>query len=403
MKITNVRSVLLEGFLEHEGELWEERLVVPLDLYPDYRAMGPERMGIGTTKLSDGRYLVQCIFVFVDSDEGVSGFAGPIDETQAFFVDRLIKPVLLGEDPRAHEWIWDRLYRTAVAHGRKGTPMLALSVVDCALWDLKGKLADAPVYRLLGGPTRDAIPAYGSALGYSLEPELVRKRAQEIVRQGYRSTKWFFRHGPGSGREGMAKNVELVRTLREAVGDDVDLMFDCWMSWDVPYALAMAERIAEYRPRWIEEPVLADRIDSYAAIRRAISIPVAGGEHEYTRWGLKMLMDAEAADVLQPDVLWAGGFTEMVKICALASTYNVQVIPHGHAVPPTLHLIASQPANVCPLLEFLINHSRVHQFFFKQPLEPVNGMVALSEGSGMGVELDENKIHRQIELSWDIA
>jgi L-alanine-DL-glutamate epimerase-like enolase superfamily enzyme len=163
----------------------------------------------------------------------------------------------------------------------------------------------------------------------------------------------------------------------------------------------MAERIAEYHPRWIEEPVLADRIDSYAAIRRAISIPVAGGEHEYTRWGLKMLMDAEAADVLQPDVLWAGGFTEMVKICALASTYDVQVIPHGHAVPPTLHLIASQPANVCPLLEFLINHSRVHQFFFKQPLEPVNGMVALPEGPGMGVELDENKIHRKVELSWD--
>jgi L-alanine-DL-glutamate epimerase-like enolase superfamily enzyme len=400
MKITNVRSLLLETIFEYEGELWEERLLHPLDMYPDHRVKGPGKVDMFTPKVSDGRYLAQCIFVFIDSDEGVSGMAGVIDETQAFIIDRLFKKVLLGEDPRANERIWDRLYRTAVAHGRKGTPMQALSAIDCALWDLKGKLADSPVYRLLGGPTQDAIPAYGSALGYSLEPDLVRQRAQEIVRQGFDGTKWFFRHGPGSGREGMAKNIELARTLREAVGDDVDLMFDCWMSWDVPYTLAMAEKLTEFRPRWIEEPVLPDRIESYAAIRRAISIPVAGGEHEYTRWGLKMLMDAKAADVLQPDILWAGGITEMLKICALASTYDVQVIPH-HMVPATVHLIASQPANVCPKLEYLINHNRVFQSFYKQPIEPKNGMVTLPEGPGMGVELNESKIHRQRELTWD--
>jgi L-alanine-DL-glutamate epimerase-like enolase superfamily enzyme len=158
--------------------------------------------------------------------------------------------------------------------------------------------------------------------------------------------------------------------------------------------------LAEYRPRWIEEPALPDRIDSCAAIRRAIRIPVATGEHEYTRWGLKALMDAGAADVLQPDVLWAGGITEMLKICALASTYDVQVIPHAHTAPATLHLIASQPANVCPQLEFLARHTHAHQFFYKEPIEPRNGVVTLSERPGLGVEFDESKIQARRELTW---
>ena len=396
MKITDVRCIQLEGVLERDGDLWEERLVHPLDLYPERRAMQLEL----TPKLGEGRYRVQSEFVQVDTDEGVSGLAGPIDELQAFIIDRQLKSVVVGQDPAAHERIWDWMYRSIVAGGRKGTPMQALSAVDCAIWDLKGRVADLPVYRLLGGPLRDEVPAYASALGFSLEPQMVRKRAQDIVRDGYRATKWFFRHGPGSGREGMAKNVELVRTLREAVGDDVDIMFDCWQSWDVPYTLAMAERIAQYRPRWIEEPVLADRAESCAAIRRAIPFPVSTGEHEYTRWGLKMLMDLEAADVLQPDVMWAGGITEMMKICALASTYDVHIIPHAHTVPATVHLIASQPADVCPMLEFLMNHSPVHQFFFKEPIVPQNGVVALPKGPGLGVELDECKIQARRVLTW---
>ena len=112
----------------------------------------------------------------------------------------------------------------------------------------------------------------------------------------------------------MVKNAQLVSALRGAVGDDVDIMLDCWMSWDVPYTVAMAERLEDYEPRWLEEPVLPDKIESYAQIRRQVRVPISGGEHEYTRWGLKQLMDAEAVDVLQPDIYWAGGITEMLKI-----------------------------------------------------------------------------------------
>ena len=392
MKTTAIRLLQLEGVMEYEGEFWEERLIRPIDIYPEHRAQGAHY----SSRTADGHYPIQAIFLQMDTDEGVNGVAGPIGSDQASVIQRF-KSILLGEDPRAHERIWDKLYRNAV-HGRKGVVMQAISAMDCALWDLKGKWLDTPVYRLLGGPTRDKLPAYASALGYSLQPERVRERARDIVEEGYRATKWFFRHGPMDGPEGIAKNVELVRTLREAVGDDVDVMLDCWMSWDVPYTISMAERLEEHHPRWIEEPVLPDKIESCAQIRKAVRIPIATGEHEYTRWGIKALMDAQAADVLQPDTYWAGGLSEMVKICALASAYDLPVIPHGHSVPTNVHLIASQPPNVCPLVEYLIKWNQIHQFFLKYPVHPQGGFVSPSERPGMGLELDEAKIRSQREL-----
>lgn len=389
MKITALKLLQFSGTMQYEGIFWEERVMRPIDIYPEYRAQGSH----GAVR--DGEYKINAIFLQIETDEGVSGVGGPIGGDQASII-RGCSSLLIGEDPRAHERIWDKLYRNAV-HGRKGTTMMAISTIDCAIWDLKGKWADAPVYQLLGGPTREKIPAYASALGYSLESEKVRERASEIVKAGYKATKWFFRNGPMDGPEGIAKNVELVRTLRETVGDDVDLMFDCWMSWDIPYAIKMAKKIEKYNPRWIEEPVLPDKIGSCAAIRKAINIPVATGEHEYTRWGLKALMDAQAADVLQPDIYWAGGVSEVMKICAIASAYDLPVIPHGHSVPTTAHLIASQPANVCPILEYLIKWNEVHQFFLKYPVRPENGFVSVPDRPGMGLEFDEAKIESKSE------
>ena len=404
MEITDVRSFQLHGELERDEPLWEERIATPLDAYPEFRVRGPEEamprwMGLEPT---DGVIPVSAVFVEVESDDGAMGFAGPIDEEQAFLIDRMVRPMVLGEDPQAHERIWDRMYRGVEAHGRKGSPMQALSAVDCAIWDLHGKAVGQPVYRLLGGPLRNEVPAYASALGYSLEPARMAERAKAIVAEGYGATKWFFRYGPASGAEGMKRNVELVRTLREAVGDEVDIMLDCWRSWDARYAIRMAEQIAEYRPRWLEEPVFADQIDACAAVRRAVPFPISTGEHEYTRWGFKALLDAGAADVLQPDVLWAGGVTELMKICSLASTYEVEVVPHAHAAA-TVQVLAAQPASLCPMLEFLMNHSVVHQHFFEEPIEPEDGVVTLTEAPGLGVELDDDKIMERRVLAWPEA
>ncbi len=390
MKITDVTVVRLQGILESEGEFWEERLLRPLDIYPEHKAEGPNEM----LATGEGRYDITAYFVEIATDEGVSGRGGPLPFDQAFVIQTQLAPLLIGHDPLASERLWDRMYRAKV-HGRKGTEMMAISSVDCALWDLKGNWFNAPVCQLLGGPTRTEVPAYASALGYSLDPELVQERARQFVAEGFRATKWFFRDGPTDGKMGMERNLRLARTLRESVGPDVDIMLDCWMSWDVPYAVQMARRLEEYAPRWLEEPVLPDKIEQYAQIRREVNIPISGGEHEYTRWGLKQLMDAGACDVYQPDIYWCGGISETQKILALASTYDVPVIPHGHSTPASIHVIAAWPEPTTPMLEYLIKWNEVHQFFLKNPLKPVNGNVSVPTAPGIGMQLDDARIQQR--------
>ena len=396
MKIAELRLVEVGGTLEvADGPFWEERLIRPIDVYPEYRNEGPPHL----ESRGPGRYHLTSIFLELQADEGPIGIAGPIPVEQAFLIDTQLRRMVEGADPLANEALWDKLYRVAV-HGRKGVEMMAISAIDCAVWDLKGRWANAPVHRLLGGPTRSEIPAYASALGYSIQPERAAERARGFVEQGYTATKWFFRHGPADGSAGIQRNVALVRALRDAIGPEIELMLDCWMSWNVPYAVRMAERLEDYQPRWIEEPVLPDQIEGYAAIRRQTSIPIAGGEHEYTRWGIKLLLDAEAVDVLQPDIYWAGGITELQKICALASCYGVPVIPHGHSTPASAHLIASQPSSVCPLLEYLVKWNEINQFFLRAPLKPEGGVVRVPETPGLGMDLDEDKIEKRRELRW---
>ena len=299
MRISAVRLCEMVGELEFEGEFWEERLVMPLDVYQPYR--DEHRASHRAAKV--GKYEMRSVFLRIETDDGVYGIGGPATHEQAYIIATQMARYLVGQDPFAIELIWDTIYRAQI-HGRKGPSMMALSVVDCALWDLKGKALNQPVYRLLGGPTRETIPAYASALGYSVTPERAAERAAQLKQDGWKATKWFFRHGPGSGKAGIEKNVEMVRALRTALGSEIDLMLDAWNSWDLPYAIQVGKRIAQFEPRWVEEPTLPDKINVYAEIRRALNamgIPVSGGEHEYTRWGLKLYMDAGAVDVLQPD------------------------------------------------------------------------------------------------------
>jgi L-alanine-DL-glutamate epimerase-like enolase superfamily enzyme len=201
----------------------------------------------------------------------------------------------------------------------------------------------------------------------------------------------------------MEANEQLVAAAREGAGPGADIMTDAWMAWTVPYTLTMARRLERYRVRWIEEPVPPDQVAAYAELRRGSPIPIAGGEHEYTRWGIHRLLEAGAVDVLQPDVAWAGGITELLKICALASTYGIPVIPHGHSVPATIHLIAALPEAVTPLLEYLVKWNEVHQFFLRAPIRPVNGMVSVPETPGLGIELDDAKIEDRRELHWSLG
>jgi L-alanine-DL-glutamate epimerase-like enolase superfamily enzyme len=336
-------------------------------------------------------------YVRIDADDGPSGLFGPIFEETATLITHKLAPYLLGQDPLAGERLWDVLYRQD-RHSRKGYEMMAISAVDNALWDLRGKHLGLPVYRLLGGPTRERVPCYASMLGHSLEPERVRERARQMVAEGFAAQKWFFRYGPSDGLPGMEQNVALVRTVREAVGPTIELMFDCWMGWDVTYAVRLLERIAEYRPRWLEEPVPADRVNDFAAIRRATRVPIATGEHEYTRWGFLQLLQAEAIDVLQADPDWCGGISELVKICTLASAYGKPVIPHGHSVPAAVQVIAATPPATCPMAEYLLRSQPAAQHFHRQTLRPEGGSIALPPGPGLGLEIDDAKVEARREL-----
>jgi L-rhamnonate dehydratase len=396
MRITRVTCTAYSGAMEDPNVFWEERLIRPVDIYPQFQAEGPEFL----PRSGPTSYEVRSIFVRIDADDGSSGTGGPITEGQAFIIGKTMGPVLVGQDALATEQLWDILYRYCV-HGRKGVEMMALSALDCALWDLKGRHFGVPVYVLLGGPTRPSIPAYASALGYSLEPDAVSARARDLVAQGFQATKWFPRHGPADGPAGRRDNLALASTLRAAVGPDVDLMLDAWMSWDVPYTLRMARELEDIAPRWIEEPVMPDKARSYAEITRRIgnTIAVSGAEHEYTRWGIHQLMQSGAMHVYQPDTYWAGGITEMTKIAALASAYDVELIPHGHSVPANANFSFAQPLALVPMVEYLVKWNILHQWFLKSPVHPVGGAIVLPTAPGLGMDIDEDKVSSQEELS----
>jgi L-alanine-DL-glutamate epimerase-like enolase superfamily enzyme len=387
MKITAIRTRRVTGTLEYEGAFREERQARPIDLY---ESMVTAAGGLpALPSVGEGRYRVEAVFLEIETDEGVTGRAGTITAETARAV-RQFEPLLLGQDPFSTELLWDAMYR-AVPQARKGPGMLAISAIDNALWDARGRCLDVPVWRLLGGPTRREVPLYASMLGYSLESELVRQRVREFVDRGFRGLKWFFRYGPQHGREGMARNLELVRTVREEAGPDVNIMFDAWKSWDVPYALAMAERMHEYDVTWLEEPVQPDRISGYAAIRRASPIAIAGGEQEYTRWGAQALIEAGAVDYIQPDVFNAGGLSELAKIATLASVNNIKIMPHARA-NVSVHLVAALSPDVCPFQEDLVKSSVTNEFFLKHPPLREHGSMLLSAQPGLGMDLDETKI-----------
>ncbi|MBN1458180.1 MAG: mandelate racemase, partial [Armatimonadetes bacterium] len=349
----------------------------PLQIYPEFAPrLGPWHEAGEVLRGSD-------VFLEVHTDEGPKGFFGPVDGGHAIILRREMREFLIGRDPLAIEKIWDLLLRRN-RHARAGYYMMAMSALDCALWDLKGKVLGQPVYRLLGGPTQEPVRAYASMLGFSLEPEALTQRAKEYQQLGYRAQKWFFRHGPADGPSGAARNVEVARLLRETLGDDTDLMFDAFNSWTVPYAIDMGQRIAQYRPAWLEEPVPVDRKAGLKRIRERTGLPIATGEHVYTRWQVLDLLEADAVDVVQADPDWCGGISELVKIANVCSAFDVPVCPHGHSLHAALHVAAALPQNVLPLVELLILHQRTKQRFLKGYLEPTNGTIKPPEAPGLG-------------------
>jgi len=339
------------------------------------------------------------IYLKILTSEGLEGVYGPVDYEAALVVEKQLKQVLIGMNALAGELVWDKLYRYN-RHSRAGHFMMAISAIDNALWDLRGKFFDAPVYKLLGGPTRKEVEFYGSCLGFSVEPEEVKKRCLKVQEMGFRSQKWFFAYGSGDGKTGWLRNVELVKTLRETLGNETDLMFDAFMGWDLDLAISWAKETEKYNPRWLEEPFMPTQHEAFQKLAEKTSIPVATGEHLYNRWEVLDYLKNKSISVVQADPEWCGGVTELVKICNLASAFDVQVIPHGHNLKAAMHVIASQSPAVCPIGEFLINKMDHHYHFEKNPPVIKNGKIELSERPGFDTEFDENKIKEKKKLNF---
>jgi len=372
----------------------QQTQVNPLHIYDELR---PEPYH-DAAKGVPARVAASALYLKIRTSEA-EGFYGPIDKEAAIVVDEQLRPFLVGKDALAQEKLWDQMYRSN-RHSRRGHFLMAISAVDNTLWDLRGRYFRTPVYRLLGGPTRASVEAYASCLGYSLEPDKVPARALQVKREGFRNQKWFLGYGPGDGAEGMRKNVELVRILREAVGEDTELMFDAYSGWDLTYALEWARQVERYRPRWIEEATQADKIGAFAQLHKGTSIPIASGEHIQGRWEVYDYLKEGALSVVQCDPEWCGGTTELLKICALASVFDVPVIPHGHSLHAALHVIASQSPEVCPLAEYLIVKMKSYYHFEKNPPVLKGAHFALPEAPGYGIELDEGKIEGRELMHW---
>ena len=368
--------------------------VNPLNIYNELDR-APYRDSANPTT---ARAAVSAIYLKIKTAEA-EGFYGPIDKEAAIMVDELLRPFVMGKDALAQEKLWDQMFRSD-RHSRGGFFMMAMSAIDNTLWDLRGRYFKAPVYRLLGGPTRQSVEAYASCLGYSLEPDKAQARAIQVKKDGFRYQKWFLAYGPGDGYAGMQKNVELVRLLREAVGEDTELKFDVYSGWDLSYALEWAKQVERYRPRWIEEVTQPDKVGSFAQLHKETSIPIASGEHIQGRWEVYDYLKEGALSVIQCDPEWCGGTTELQKICSLASVFDVPVIPHGHSLHAALHVIASQSPSTCPLAEYLILKMNSYYHFEKNPLVLKNAHFALPEAPGYGIELDEKKVESQEQMHW---
>jgi len=322
---------------------------------------------------------------------GNAALAPPITKQ---VIDLYLKPLLIGTDPWNIEFLWQHMYRKTMAFGRKGIGMAAISAVDIALWDLLGKSAKQPVFRLLGGRTKPRIPVYASRL-YSIELSELAAEAKRYKKEGYRAMKLRFGWGPTDGAAGMQQNVDLVKTVRQAVGDGIDVMADAYMGWTLDYAKRMLPLLEPFNLRWLEEPVIPDDIQGYAELKSYARIPIAGGEHEFTQYGFRDLLAARAVDYIQFDTNRVGGITQARKISALAESYSVPVIPHAgqmHNYHVVMASLNSPMAEYFPIVDVEVGNELFWYIFEGEP-KAKDGFVDLDENvPGLGLTVNEKDL-----------
>ena len=346
----------------------------PMSVYEEYRS----------SRVSWGINALGSVIVEVELDNGMIGVGiSTGGEPACFIIERHLKRFVLGQSPYSVELIWDQMWRATLPYGRKGLAIKAISAVDLAIWDALGKLRDEPAYAMLGGKTKDKLPVYAT----TIRPDL----AQEM---GFHGAKMPLMYGPADGKDGLKKNIAMFAQARDSVGSDFDLMLDCYMALTVPYAIELAQTLAPYDVHWLEECLPPDDYDGCAELKASVSSCLfTGGEHEYTRYGYRKLIARKCFDILQPDLTWVGGMTEARRIVAMASAFDIPVIPHGSGIY-SYHL--QYAFTNCPMAEFLMMSPKADEIvpifgdvFVEEPL-PQDGYLILPDKPGWRVELNRD-------------
>ncbi|WP_257350088.1 L-rhamnonate dehydratase [Pseudalkalibacillus decolorationis] len=377
-KIAAIRAYVIEGggadYHDQDQDHWiVQQIATPMSIYPEYKS----------TRTSFGINALKTIVVEVEADNGVVGFGiSTGGYPAAWLIMNHLDRFVVGQPVENVEKIWDQMYRASMYYGRKGLVMNAISAVDLALWDLLGHLRQEPVYSMIGGKVRDEIEFYATGPRPDLAKEM-----------GFIGGKLTLTYGQADGEEGLRKNLKQAEEMRNRVGDDFWLMWDCWMALDLPYAKKLMDKSEELGFKWVEECFNPDDYWSYRDLKKRAGnkIMVTGGEHEATRYGFRMLMEFCDLDIVQPDVGWCGGLTELIKIGNLAESYGKLVIPHGSGVY-SYHYVTTKVNS--PFTEYLMVSpdatSVVPQYYplIKDEPMPVNGKLKVSDAPGFGVELN---------------
>jgi len=353
---------------------WSESAEVanPMSKYPKYKrhrsSWGPKWGGV---------------YVKITAEDGTWGlgqttFGRPV----AAIIDDHFAPILTGENCFAVEKIWDMMFRMSKPYGSLGLTTCAMSGIDLALWDLNGRIKNQPVYELLGGPVHDKLFAYATGNDTDWQLEL-----------GFKAVKLACPYGPADGLWGLKENEKLVAKTRELVGDDVEIMLDCYMAFDVDYTIRLARRLRPYRLKWIEEFLIPEDIDGHVQVRKAVDwVSLASGEHLYTRFPFKQMIEKRCLDILQPDIFWVGGITECVKICHMADAAGLTVIFHGGGGRQSgLHLSAAMPNT--PWVEYFVGSAPGVPLEETKSIEgesvPKDSYIVPNDGPGLGLKIEE--------------
>ena len=321
-------------------------------------------------------------FLQVFTDEGITGISP--GGGMAAFIEGVLKPYVIGEDPLNTERIWEKMYWGSLSSGRRGAAITAISAIDIAIWDLKGKILNQPVHKLLGGH-RDTVPAYGSGINRNYTREELVKQMTDYVEDGFKMVKMKI-----GGRD-PNDDLERIKLVRETIGPNVDLAVDVNNGWSITTAIRMAQKMEKYDIYWLEEPILADEIDNLAKLANETSIPIAVGENHYTKWEFKEMIERGAVEIVQADVAKCGGVTEFIKIAAIADAYGLPMCPHGSAYI-SVPAVAAVPNGL--FSEYVqTSHDPIGQVFI-DPIKAKNGEVIPSNKPGFGLELNEEAIER---------